>query len=248
MRRVLGLALLAVLAVGLLPAAPVSVVGQSATITLSFDDGGTPAEAVTGVSEEDGAQTVRVVATASTATSAAVTVNVTIAAGTATVATDYATSVSSTTVTIANGATAGQSAGLTVTPVSDMSVEGDETIVFSATTSATGYAAISNVDLLIFDDDDDITLSFDDGAGTPSAVTGVSEEGGAQTVRVGHPGADGEFGAVGGGDDRGRHGRHDHGLYDFGDVRHGEHRRQCRIGYVGGATGYAGVGYDRGGR
>ena len=39
MRRVLGLALLAVLAVGLLPAAPVSVVGQSATITLSFDDG-----------------------------------------------------------------------------------------------------------------------------------------------------------------------------------------------------------------
>ena len=184
MRRVLALGLLAALAVGLLPAAPVSVVGQSATITLSFDDGAGTPSAVTGVDEEDGAQTVRVVATASAATSAAVTVNVTIAAGTATVTTDYATSVSSTTVTIANGATAGQSAGLTVTPVSDMSVEGDETIVFSATTSATGYAAISNANLLIFDDDDDITLSFDDGAGTPSAVTGVSEEGGAQTVRV----------------------------------------------------------------
>ncbi len=169
---------------GVLPVGPPGVVGQSSfLITLSFDDGQSTPSAVTGVAEEGGAQTVRVVATASAATSAAVTVNVTAAAGTATATTDYAISASSWTVTIANGDTVGHSAALTVTPVNDTRVEGDETIVFSATTSATGYSAIADVSLNI-EDADVITLSFDDGQSTPSALTGVAEEGGAQMVRV----------------------------------------------------------------
>ncbi len=168
---------------GVLPVGPPGVVGQSASITLSFDDGAGTPSALTGVAEEGGGQSVRVVATASAATSAAVTVNVSIAAGTATAATDYAVSAASATVTIASGQTVGYSAALTVTPVDDALVEGDETIVFSATTTATGYSAIADVSLNI-EDADVITLSFDDGAGTPSAVTGVSEEGGAQSVRV----------------------------------------------------------------
>ncbi len=182
-RRWLGLALAVGLVLGVLPVGPPGVVGQSATITLSFDDGqGTPS-AVTGVAEEGGGQSVRVVATASAATSAVVAVNVTAAAGTATATTDYAISAASWTVTIASGATVGRSAALTVTPVADALVEGDETIVFSATTTATGYSAIADVSLNI-EDADVITLSFDDGQSTPSAVTGVSEEGGGQSVRV----------------------------------------------------------------
>ncbi len=170
---------------GVLPVGPPGVVGQSASITLSFDDGAGTPSAVTGVSEGGGGQSVRVVATASAATSANVDVTVSIAAGTATATTDYGISATSATVQIASGQMVGYSSALTVTPVDDSSVEGDETIVFSATTTATGYSAISDVGLNIVDDDFySITLSFDDGAGTPSAVTGVAEEGGAQMVRV----------------------------------------------------------------
>ena len=147
-------------------------------ITLSFDDGGTPAAAITGVDEGGGAQTVRVVATATQTVSSARSVVVTIAAGTATATTDYAISASSTTVSIAANAMSGTSAALTVTPVDDSLGEGDETISFTGTLA--GYD-VKSADLLIVDNEA-VTLSFDDGAG--SAVTGVGEEGGAQTVRV----------------------------------------------------------------
>ena len=156
---------------GLLSAAPPAG-GQSPTITLSFDDGGSPPSAVTGVAEEGGAQTVRVVATASAQTSAQVEVTVTIAAGTAAVA-DYEVSATSTTVTIASGDMSGESAALQVTPVNDAIVEGDETITVSAT--ASGYT-IDNVNLLIFDDDnDEILLSV-----SKDAV----EEGDAEDITV----------------------------------------------------------------
>ena len=148
-------------------------------ITLSFDDGGTPAEAITGVDEEGGGQSVRVVATAARAPTANLSVSVTIAAGTATATTDYGVSSTTATVTIAASATVGRSSALTVTPVSDTDVEGDETL--SVTGTATGRD-VKGAELLIFDDDDDITLSFDDGAG--SAITGVDEGVGARTVRV----------------------------------------------------------------
>ena len=159
--RWLGLAVLVLLA-GVLPVG--WVVGQTTmpTIALSFDDGaGTPA-AVTEVSEEGGGQSVRVVATASAAvTGSAVSVTVTAAAGTAGDPGDYGISSTSATVSIAVGQTVGQSAVLTVTPVSDDRVEGDETIVFSAA-APSGYAAIADASLSIADDDDDsVTLSLD---------------------------------------------------------------------------------------
>ena len=156
---------------GLLSAAPPAG-GQSPTITLSIDDGGSPPSAVTGVAEEGGAQTVRVVATASAQTSAQVEVTVTIAAGTAAVA-DYEVSATSTTVTIASGDMSGESAALQVTPVNDAIVEGDETITVSAT--ASGYT-IDNVNLLIFDDDDDEILL--------SVSKDAVEEGDAEDITV----------------------------------------------------------------
>ena len=150
-------------------------------ITLSFDDGGSTPSAVTGVEEEGGAQTVRVVATAAQAPMSDLSVPVTLAAGTAAAATDYATSATTTTVTIPGGATVGYSPALAITPATDTTVEGDETISVTGTVSGRD---VKSAELLILDDDDDITLSFDDGGSTPSAVTAVSEEGGAQTVRV----------------------------------------------------------------
>ena len=190
MRRILGLGLAVGLLAGLLPAAP--SMGQEGTISLSFDDGGDTPSAVTGVAEGGGAQTVRVVAEAGTL-SRRMELTVTIAAGTATAGADYQVSALSTTVTIERGDSVGYSAPLTVTPVSDTMAEDDETIVFSGTPRvssvwASGYKIIG-ADLHIVDDDitlsdDDITLSFDDGGSPPSAVTGVAEGGGAQTVRV----------------------------------------------------------------
>ena len=120
------------------------------TVTLSFDDGQSTPSAVTGVAEEGGAQTVRVVATVASASTVAVRVALSVAAGTATETADYAISATSATVTIAANQTTGYSAALTVTPVSDTRAEGNETIVFS---SSSGYSSVSNVSLPITDDD-----------------------------------------------------------------------------------------------
>ena len=131
------------------------------TVTLSFDDGQSTPSAVTGVAEEGGAQTVRVVATVASASTVAVRVALSVAAGTATETADYAISATSATVTIAANQTTGYSAALTVTPVSDTRAEGNETIVFS---SSSGYSSVSNVSLPITDDDYSIELSVDKSA------------------------------------------------------------------------------------
>ena len=132
----------AVLVSGLL-SAPVSVGGQTLpTIMLSFDDGAGTPSAVTG-----SAVSVTVIAAMP-------------AADTAMNVTDYAVSRLSSSVTIAVGQTVGRSAALTVTPVDDDRVEGDETIQFTAA-PVSGYQSIAAVNLLIEDDDDVITLSLD---------------------------------------------------------------------------------------
>ena len=147
----------------------------TAMITLSFDDGEPTPSAVTGVTEDGGAQTVRVVATAASAPTSEVKVAVSAAAaGTATETTDYALSATSTTVTIAANQTTGYSSALTVTPVNDTRVEGDETIVFS---SSSGYTSVTSGSLDITDDDDDaVALSVDKSA--------VMEYSGQQSVSV----------------------------------------------------------------
>ena len=154
---VLGLALV-------LSAAPAGA--QTTTIALSFTD--TTDSALTAVGEDGGAQTVRVVATASSAVSSSVSVTVTVGAsgGTATAGScagsgctgDYEASAASVTVTIASGGTSG-SADVMVTPFSDTVTEDHETVRFTGT--ASGYT-VTQADLQITDADRTITLTWDD--------------------------------------------------------------------------------------
>ena len=154
---VLGLALV-------LSAAPAGA--QTTTIALSFTD--TTDSVLTAVGEDGGAQTVRVVATASSAVSSSVSVTVTVGAsgGTATAGScagsgctgDYEVSAASVTVTIASGGTSG-SADVMVTPFSDTVTEDHETVRFTGT--ASGYT-VTQADLQITDADRTITLTWDD--------------------------------------------------------------------------------------
>ena len=140
--------------------------GAQTTIALSFTD--TTDSALTAVGEDGGAQTVRVVATASSAVSSNVSVTVTVGAsgGTATAGScsgsgctgDYEASASSVTVTIASGGTSG-SADVMVTPFSDTVTEDHETVRFTGT--ASGYT-VTQADLQITDADRIITLTWDD--------------------------------------------------------------------------------------
>lgn len=168
-----------VLGLGAVPAG-----AQTSTITLSFTD--TLDTALTAVDENNGAATVRVVATASSAPSSNVSVTVTVGAsgGTATSGActgsgmsrscigDYEVSASSVTVTISSGVTSG-SADVTVTPYADTVTEGHETIKFTG--SASGHT-VNGADLTITDDDIDIVLSVE--------PTRVGESASAQTVTV----------------------------------------------------------------
>ena len=179
-RRWFGLVLVVGLVLGVLPVAPVGVEGKSQErIELEFVEGQSTS-AVEGVLEEGGAQRVRVAASVSAAAPADVDVYVTVAAsGSTASAGDYALDRTSMTVKIRAGREVGYSPVLTVTPVDDRRVEGDETIVFSGSTSAVGYSAIADasVSLNIVDDDDDaVVLSLDKPA--------VLEWDGGQTVEV----------------------------------------------------------------
>ena len=147
---------------------------QTPTITLSFTD--TSDVALTAVDEDGGEQTVRLVATASAATSSAVTVLVTLG-GTGSTATagvcvlsvctgDYiATSLQ--TVTIASGATSGYS-DVPITFRADTVTEDHEIIKFTGT--ATGYT-VEAADLTITDADRTITLTWSDSAFTERDMT-----------------------------------------------------------------------------
>ena len=140
--------------------------GAQTTIALSFTD--TSDSAMTAVGEDGGAETVRVVATASSAVSSNVEVTVTVGAsgGTATAGSctgsgctgDYEASASSVTVTIASGGTSG-SADVMVTPFADTVTEDHETVRFTGT--ASGYT-VTQADLQITDADRIITLTWDD--------------------------------------------------------------------------------------
>ena len=139
---------------------------QTTTIALSFTD--TSDSALTAVGEDGGVQTVRVVATASSAVSSNVEVTVTVGAsgGTATAGSctgsgctgDYEASASSVTVTIASGGTSG-SADVMVTPFADTVTEDHETVRFTG--AASGYT-VTQADLAITDADRIITLTWDD--------------------------------------------------------------------------------------
>ena len=139
---------------------------QTTTIALSFTD--TTDSVLTAVGEDGGAQTVRVVATASSAVSSNVSVTVTVGAsgGTATAGSctgsgctgDYEVSATSVTVTIASGGTSG-SADVMVTPFADTVTEDHETVRFTGT--ASGYT-VTQADLAITDADRIITLTWDD--------------------------------------------------------------------------------------
>ena len=139
---------------------------QTTTIALSFTD--TTDSVLTAVGEDGGAQTVRVVATASSAVSSNVSVTVTVGAsgGTATAGSctgsgctgDYEVSAASVTVTIASGGTSG-SADVMVTPFADTVTEDHETVRFTGT--ASGYT-VTQADLQITDADRIITLTWDD--------------------------------------------------------------------------------------
>ena len=147
---------------------------QTPTITFSFTD--TSDTALTAVGEDEGAQTVRLVATASAAPSSAVTVTVTVGdtGSTATAGVcvlhictgDYiATSLQS--VTIASGSTSGYS-DVPITFRSDTVTEDHEIIKFTGT--ATGYT-VTGADLTITDADRTITLTWDDPAFTERDMT-----------------------------------------------------------------------------
>ena len=147
------------------------------TITLSFTDGQPTPAPITGVSEGGGAQTVRVVATASAAVTAQVSVSVTVGAAGGTALKrggDYQTSSDSVTVTI-NSGTTGSSGDITITPGDDDRVEGEEYIRFEAG-AVSGYQDITPVSLRLVDDDDAIVLSVSPGA--------VMEHTASQTVGV----------------------------------------------------------------
>ena len=135
---------------------------QTPTITLSFTD--TSGGALTAVGEDDGAQTVRVVATAGSAPSSAVSVSVSVGASGSTATSgatnDYTRSSSSATVTIASGSTSGY-ADVTITPNSDRVTENHETIKFTGT--ATGYT-VTGADLSITDADRLVVLTLSDSA------------------------------------------------------------------------------------
>ena len=171
-----GLATLVAVCVGVLGLGVVPAGAQSATIALSFTD--TSNVALTSVGEDGGAQTVRVVATASAATSSTVSVSVTVGAtgSTATLGAtnDYTRSSSSVSVTIASGATTGN-ADVTITPVSDTVTENHEIIRFTGT--ATGYT-VTGADLAITDADRTITLAFNNNV----FVEGVGDSGGGPSV------------------------------------------------------------------
>ena len=149
------------LALGLLGLGAVPA-GAQTTITLSFTD--TSSGALTAVGEDDGAQTVRVVATAGSAPSSAVSVSVSVGASgsTATLGAtnDYTRSSSSATVTIASGSTSGY-AEVTITPNSDRVTENHETVKFTGT--ATGYT-VTGADLSITDADRLVVLTLSDSA------------------------------------------------------------------------------------
>ena len=147
---------------------PASVGGAEITIhdpvpiSLSFTDGGSSPAALTGLSEDGGAQTVRVKAAVAAAPSSDLTVNVTAGAtgGTALpgAGNDYVSSADTAQVTIKQGETSGLSPNLIITVADDTVAEGDETIRFTATAAAAGDRT-SSADLAINDNDDDIVLS-----------------------------------------------------------------------------------------
>ena len=148
----------AVLGLGVVPAG-----AQSGSIALSFTDASNVA--LTSVGEDGGAQTVRVVATASAAPSSAVSVTVSFG-GTGSTATtgvcvlgvctgDYLI-VADSTVTIASGATSGY-VDVSVDVNSDTVTEDHE--IIKVTGSATGYT-VTGADLAITDADRTITLTF----------------------------------------------------------------------------------------
>ncbi len=151
------------------------------TIILSLVDASDTARTVAAIAEDGGQQTLKVKAVTLAATSANLTVNVNVGAagGTATLTTDYTRGASTTTVTINSGDTEGLSSNITITPVSDTSAEGDETIRFTGT--ATGYT-VTQVDLTITDRH--ITLSLVEAADNSMEVTAVEEDGGQQTLQV----------------------------------------------------------------
>ena len=153
---------------------------HDAVVSLGLTDAADPPAALTELGEDGGAQRVRVVASVPAAAPAKLNVAVTVAAsGSTASAADYMVDRTSMTVKIRAGREVGYSPVLTVTPVDDRRVEGDETIVFSGSTSAVGYSAIADasVSLNIVDDDDDaVVLSLDKPA--------VLEWDGGQTVEV----------------------------------------------------------------
>ena len=150
-----------------------SVGAQTPSVTLSFTD--TSNTALTAVGEDDGAVTVRVVATVASAPSSAVSVSVTVGASGSTATSgatnDYTVSASTATVTIASGSTSGYAA-VTVTPNADTVTEDHETIKFTG--SASGYT-VTEADLAITDADRTITLALSDlDFQEPSGVSGSS--------------------------------------------------------------------------
>ena len=187
------------------------IIQDPVPITLSFTDGASSPAAVTGLSEDGGAQTVRVKAAVATAPAADLTVNVTAGAtgGTALsgAGNDYVSSANTAQVIIKQGETSGLSPNLTITVADDTVAEGDETIRFTGTAAAAGDRT-SSADLTIGDNDDDIVLSVnpDTVVERPSAnlITVTAAFAGAATsalaadteVTVNVAGGSGEDGAV----------------------------------------------------
>ena len=121
----------------------VGVTGTEMTITqpeftLSLHQTDSGETALPGIVEGDGGQTVRVRATAPAAVSANTTVTATVGAdeGSATwgASNDYTRSAATVPITIATGQLSGY-ADVTITPRSDTTAEGPETVVFSGTTA-----------------------------------------------------------------------------------------------------------------
>ena len=156
--------------------------GDTATGTIANDDSAAASITLSvnpsSLSEDAGATSVAVTATASHAVAANTPVTVSIGGGTATSGTDYR-SVASLTLEITAGGTTGTGA-FKLTPIDDTEIEGKETISISG--SASGLSVTGTT--LTLTDKEEVTAEWWYGARLSVSPGSVSENGGAQKVTV----------------------------------------------------------------
>ena len=171
------------LSMGSLSGTGTPTITDTATVTITNDDTATLSIADVNGNEDDGAITVSVVL--DNAVQGGFTVDASSTDGTATLADSDYTAVVSETLTFAG--TASETQTFTITPTSDVAVEGDENVSISLSNLAATTLGVDITDtaLVTINNDDGATLTIadvsgneDDGAITVSVVLGTSIPGG----------------------------------------------------------------------